>query len=94
MQNQPALYPDSLLEEYDALTDKKFEEGLSVHETQRLQQLKEQMNAIDRASPRVQSNSATVNSAYMNIAALDKEIKDVLKLRRQENAETLIAKSE
>lgn len=79
------VYPDSILEEYDALTDKKYEEGLSTREAKRLQQLKEQMNTIDRTSPLVQSNLAKIDNAYRNLAALDQEIKILLKARRQED---------
>ncbi len=48
---EPREYPAELLAEYDVLVDKKLRRTITLKELTRLQELRYQINAIDRQRP-------------------------------------------
>lgn len=82
----PPPYPATLLAEYDRLTDKKYAQGLSAREAERLQVLKEQMDALDAENSVVQEGLRRVDQTHEGVAALDQEIKELIESRRERPA--------
>ena len=66
----PGRYPPELMTPYKRLTDKKLAQGLTASEEQELAQVKEGINAFDRASPAWQMAQKTA-------AAIDQEFADL-----------------
>ncbi|HLK56966.1 MAG TPA: hypothetical protein VKU00_10395 [Chthonomonadaceae bacterium] len=67
-------YPTALLQEYHALTDKKFKSTLTVAEAERLQAIRNEIAELDKQRPRPDTWDRQAEQLRQELAQLRAEI--------------------